>query len=112
MNINSNANANSDFTKIDNIRAKLINNPSIGNIFDTSMKRDSSSKILYKNISRKTGTGTDRNKNDNVSSDSIQNRNEVIKRNNSNVNISDYMKNSVIKNKIVSKISNSKNNKN
>jgi hypothetical protein len=75
------------------------------------MKRDNSSKILYKNITRKTGTGTERNKNDNVSSDSIQNRNDVIKRNNSNVNISEYMKNSVIKNKMVSKITNSKNNK-
>lgn len=110
---------NADFTKIDNIRAKIINNnPSTGNIFDTSMKRDNSSKILYKNITKKTMTGTERNKNDNVSSDSIQhqnqnqNRNDVIKRNNSNVNIGDYMKNSVIKNKMVSKITNSKNYKN
>ena len=43
---------NADFTKIDNMRAKIINNPSTGNIFDTSMKRDTSNKILYKNIQR------------------------------------------------------------
>jgi len=99
---------NADFTKIDNMRAKIINNPSTGNIFDTSMKRDTSNKILYKNITRK--IGSERNKNENVSNDSI--RNDVVKRNNSNVNISDYLKNSLIKTKMTSKISNSKNYKN
>lgn len=94
---------NADFTKIDNIRAKLIHNPSSGNIFDTSMKikRDSSNKVLYENMKRKTEK--------NISNDSsIQlSKNDLMKRNNSNVNIRDYMKNSVIKGKMAAKNNNS-----
>lgn len=93
-----------DLGKIDNIRAKLIANPSTGNIFDTTMKRDNSSKIIYKSANRNIGN----KKNiENVSNDSIHTKNDIImKRNNSNINIGEYMRNSIIKSKITSKNSN------
>ena len=86
------------------MRAKLIANPSTGNIFDTTMKRDNSTKIINKIANRKIGI----KKNiENVSNDSILTKNDIVmKRNNSNLNIGEYMKNSIIKTKITSKVSN------
>lgn len=101
---------NSEMGKLDSMRAKLISNPSAGNLFEASMKRDNSSKIIYKNVNRKTGSEKSK---ENVSNDSIHTRNDiVIKRNNSNINIGEYMRNSIIKSKITSKVANNKNYKN
>ena len=67
------------------------------------MKRNNTNKIIYKNITRK--TTSEKSIKDNNSNDSIQIKNDLVKKNYSTVNNSEYMINSVNKGKLVSKIS-------
>jgi len=89
---------NVEFNKIDNnTKSKLIAAPSAGNLFDSNMKRNPN-KIIYKNITRKTSEISNSN-------DSIKIKNDLVKKNYSTVNNSEYMMKSINKGKLVSKIS-------
>ena len=67
------------------------------------MKRNNTNKIIYKNITRK--TNGEKSIKENNSNDSIQFKNDLVKKNYSSVNNSEFIVNSVNKGKVTSKLS-------